>query len=58
MHFYINCRYSNESINTFNNFARVFEEVLLVGHVPKIHIQPMNEADFECVQLPVHCNQY
>ena len=30
---------SNASINRFNNFARVFEEVLLVGYVPKTHIQ-------------------
>jgi hypothetical protein len=29
----------NASINRFNNFARVFEEVLLVGYVPKTHIQ-------------------
>jgi hypothetical protein len=39
---------SNASINRFNNFARVFEEVLLVGYVPKTHIQLMNESDFDC----------
>ena len=38
---------SNASINRFNNFARVFEEVLLVGYVLKTHIQLMNESDFE-----------
>jgi hypothetical protein len=43
---------SNASINRFNNFARVFEEVLLVGYVPKTHIQLMNESDFNCEQLP------
>jgi hypothetical protein len=53
MQFYINCSYSNKSINTFNNFARVFEEVLLVGHVPASHIQPMKETDFVSEQLPV-----
>ena len=37
---------SNASVNKFNNFARVFEEVLLVGHVPVNHIQLMKEADF------------
>jgi len=52
MQFYINCSYSNKSINKFNNFARVFEDVLLVGHVPASHIQPMNEADFVSAQLP------
>ena len=49
----------NELIDKFNNYARVFEEVLLVGHVPASHIQPLNEADFVVVQLPVpHCNQH
>jgi hypothetical protein len=43
---------SNASINRFNNFARVFEEVLLVGYVPKRHIQLMNKSDFDCEQLP------
>ena len=44
---------SNASINRFNNFARVFEEVLLVGYVPETHVQLMNEFDFDMEQLPV-----
>ena len=44
---------SNKSINRFNNFARVYEEVLLVGYVPKTHIKPLSESDFVVVQLPV-----
>lgn len=42
---------SNESINKFNNFARVYETVLLVGYVPKTHIQLMDESDFDSEQL-------
>ena len=38
---------SNASINDFNNFARVYEEVLLVGYVPETHVQLMNEFDFD-----------
>ena len=45
--------FPNELINKFNNFARVYEEVLLVGHVPASHIQLLNESDFVVVQLPV-----
>jgi mitochondrial fission protein ELM1 len=44
---------SNASINDFNNFARVYEEVLLVGYVPETHVQLMNEFDFDREQLPV-----
>ena len=43
---------TNASINTFNNRAREYEEVLLVGYVPKTHAQLMNESDFNCEQLP------
>jgi hypothetical protein len=42
---------SNASINRFNNFARVYE-VLLVGYVPRTHVQLMKESDFDCEELP------
>ena len=41
----------NSSINNFNNFARIYEVVLLVGYVPRTHIQLMDESDFDCEQL-------
>ena len=44
---------SNTLINDFNKFARVYEEVLLVGYVPKTHVQRMNESDLNWEQLPV-----
>ena len=50
---YVLERESISSINRFNNFARVYEEVLLVGYVPKTHVQLMNESDFYCEQLPL-----
>jgi hypothetical protein len=43
---------TNASINRFNNFARVYEEMLLVGYVPRTHVQLMNESDFDCEELP------
>jgi hypothetical protein len=44
---------STDLINTFHYVARVYEEVLLVGYVPKTHIKPLSESDFVVVQLPV-----
>ena len=44
---------SPESINLFNNFAKVYEVVLLVGHVPNTHVQLLNESDFDYQQLVV-----
>ena len=41
----------NSSINNFNNYARIYEVVLLVGYVPRTHIQLMDESDFDCEQL-------
>jgi hypothetical protein len=43
---------SNASINDFNNFGRVYEEVLLVGYVPETHVQLMNEFTLPLL-LPV-----
>lgn len=42
---------NNLSINNFNYFARIYEVVLLVGYVPRTHIQLMDESDFDCEQL-------
>jgi hypothetical protein len=38
-------QYPNALINKFNNYANTFEEVLLVGHVPPSHIQPVGVAN-------------
>ena len=46
---------SNALINDFNNFARVYEEVLLVGYVPKTHVQRMDASDLHCDDLPSWC---
>jgi hypothetical protein len=35
--------------------SRVYEEVLLVGYVPKTHVELMNESDFNFEQLPAFC---
>jgi hypothetical protein len=45
-------QYPNALINKFNNYAKKFEEVLLVGHVPPSHIQPVEVASFVPVRLP------
>ena len=42
-----------DSINSFNNAAREYEMVLLVGHVPNMHVQLLSESDFNEEQLPV-----
>ena len=42
-----------DSINLFNNAAREYEMVLLVGHVPNMHVQLLSESDFNEEQLPV-----
>ena len=44
---------STDLINTFHYVAKLYEEVLLVGYVPKTHIKPLSESDFVVVQLPV-----
>jgi hypothetical protein len=54
-HHYVPDTDSNESINRYNCFARVYEEVLLVGYVPKTHVELMNESDLNFEQLPAFC---
>jgi ribosomal protein L33 len=36
---YYTSKNSKEDINKFNNYAKFFQEVLLVGYVPANHIQ-------------------
>jgi hypothetical protein len=45
-------QYPNALINNFNNYAKKLEEVLLVGHVPPSHIQPVDVDSFVPVRLP------
>ena len=47
-----NLEYPNALINQFNNHAKKFEEVLLVGHVPPNKIQLVDVASFVSVRLP------
>ena len=44
---------SNTLINLFHNAAREYEMVLLVGHVPNMHVQVLSESDFNDEQLPL-----
>jgi hypothetical protein len=46
-------QFPNALINKFNNYAKKFEEVLLVGNVPKSHIQLVDVASFVSVRLPI-----
>ena len=40
-------------INEFHYVARIYEEVLFVGYVPKTHIKRLDESDFVFKKLPV-----
>jgi hypothetical protein len=45
---------SNASINDFNNFARVYEEVLLVGYVPEHDLRLNSSTEFRLPQVDIY----
>ena len=44
---------AQEDIDRFNNFANKFEEVLLVGNVPGMHVELVTKSDFPPGKCPV-----
>ena len=40
----------------FDNYARAFEEVLLVGYVPETHVELLTASDFPSGQFPAMSN--